>query len=94
METRDPEHLFNGPGWRLNLNIFHLKEVFMYTPKSCPGFYQHHDLDSFICKCPNCGKEREFFADEFDERQRCSGCGKEIDFTKCTLEYPKFKKST
>jgi len=66
----------------------------MYTPKSCPGFYQHNDLNSFICKCPNCGKEREFFADEFNKKQSCSGCDKEIDFTKCTLEFPKFKEST
>ena len=37
-------------------------------------------------KWPNCGKEKEIFSDEFDKAHICSGCGKEIDFTQCTLD--------
>jgi uncharacterized protein (DUF983 family) len=58
----------------------------MSTPKHCPGFQDLKHLKSFICNCPNCGKEREIFSDEFDKSLTCSKCGKEIDFTKCTLE--------
>ena len=58
----------------------------MSTPKHCPGFQDLKHLKSFICNCPNCGKEREIFSDEFDKSHICSKCGKEIDFTKCTLE--------
>jgi uncharacterized protein (DUF983 family) len=43
------------------------------------------DLKSFICQCPNCGKEAEIFSDEFDKKHACKGCRKEIDFAKCTL---------
>ena len=32
------------------------------------------------------GKEKEIFSDEFDKPHVCSECGKEIDFTRCTLE--------
>ncbi len=63
----------------------------MSTPQECPGFYQKHNLEAFICKCPNCGKEKEIFADEFKEKHVCMGCGKPFDFSQCTLEYPKFK---
>ncbi len=56
------------------------------TPKHCPGFEAHKDLRSFICKCPNCGKENEIFSDEFDRPRKCSGCKQLIDFSKCTLE--------
>jgi uncharacterized protein (DUF983 family) len=58
----------------------------MTTPRHCPGFQDFKNLKAFICKCPKCGKERETFSDEFDRKHVCSGCGKEIDFTKCTLE--------
>ena len=58
----------------------------MTTPKHCPGFESFKDLSSFLCKCPECGKEKEIFSDEFNKEQVCAGCGKEIDFTKCTLE--------
>ena len=66
----------------------------MDTPKHCPDFYQYHNLESFICKCPHCGKEKEYFEDEFGEKHVCMGCGKPIDFTKCTIEYPKVKESS
>jgi len=56
------------------------------TPQHCPGFESFKNLKSFVCKCPNCGKEKEIFSDEFDRRHTCSGCGQEIDFTKCTYE--------
>jgi uncharacterized protein (DUF983 family) len=56
------------------------------TPQHCPGFEQFKHLQSFICKCPNCEKEKEIFSDEFDRKHTCKGCGKEIDFTRCTLE--------
>ena len=43
-------------------------------------------LKSFVCKCPNCGREAEIFSDEFDKKHICKGCHQEIDFTQCTLE--------
>jgi uncharacterized protein (DUF983 family) len=57
----------------------------MSTPQHCPGFTDLKHLKSFTCKCPNCGKEKEIFSDEFDRTHRCSGCGQEIDFTQCSL---------
>ncbi len=56
------------------------------TPQHCPGFERHRILASFLCKCPNCGKETEIFSDEFDRQHYCKGCDKKIDFTKCRLE--------
>lgn len=58
----------------------------MSTPKHCPGFEQFKHLKSFKCKCPNCGKEKEIFSDEFDKKHYCAKCGKEIDFAKCEIE--------
>ncbi len=29
----------------------------MSTPRHCPGFEQFRNLKSFLCDCPNCGKE-------------------------------------
>lgn len=56
------------------------------TPIHCPGFQDLRHLSSFTCACPECGKEKEIFSDEFNRPHTCSGCGKPIDFTKCTLE--------
>jgi hypothetical protein len=58
----------------------------MTTPRHCPGFESFRDLKSFGCRCPSCGKEKEIFSDEFDKKHICAGCGKEIDFSKCSLE--------
>ncbi|TES88310.1 MAG: hypothetical protein E3J94_08215 [Desulfobacteraceae bacterium] len=58
----------------------------MSTPKHCPGFANFKTLSSFSCKCPNCGREKEIFSDEFDRTHLCDGCGEQIDFTQCTLE--------
>ena len=58
----------------------------MTTPRHCPGFESFRNLKSFACRCPSCGKEKEIFSDEFDRKHVCAGCGKEIDFTKCSLE--------
>ena len=58
----------------------------MKTPAHCPGWESFKDLRSFVCKCPECGKEKEIFSDEFKKAHICKGCGKEIDFSKCTLE--------
>lgn len=58
----------------------------MSTPKHCPGFNDLKHLKSFICKCPECGKEKEIFSDEFNRTHTCSGCKKPIDFTQCRLE--------
>jgi hypothetical protein len=58
----------------------------MSTPMHCPGFQAHKNLSSFTCKCPNCGKEKEIFSDEFDRTHTCSGCGQEIDFKVCSIE--------
>ncbi|MEW6266093.1 MAG: hypothetical protein AB1641_23715 [Thermodesulfobacteriota bacterium] len=56
------------------------------TPQHCPGFEQNKSLRSFVCKCPNCGAEKEIFSDEFNKSHVCKNCQQEIDFTKCTLE--------
>jgi hypothetical protein len=56
----------------------------MTTPQHCPGLQDLKNLKAFICKCPNCDKEKEIFSDEFDREHTCSGCGKPIDFTECT----------
>ena len=58
----------------------------MTTPQHCPGFESHRHLQSFICKCPNCGAEKEIFSDEFDKTHRCDSCKQSIDFTQCSLE--------
>jgi len=56
------------------------------TPQDCPGYAQFKNLESFQCKCPECGEEKEIFSDEFDRPQTCDACGKEIDFNQCTLD--------
>ncbi len=58
----------------------------MTTPQHCPGFEQFKTLKSFTCKCSICGQSKEIFSDEFDKTHVCKGCGKQIDFTQCTLE--------
>jgi hypothetical protein len=57
----------------------------MSTPRHCPGFEQFRNLKSFLCNCPNCGKEFEIFSDEFDKTHTCRSCRKEIEFGKCSL---------
>jgi uncharacterized protein (DUF983 family) len=56
------------------------------TPAHCPGFQELRNLKSFICRCPECGKEKEIFSDEFNRSHTCAGCGKPIDFTRCGLD--------
>ena len=56
------------------------------TPQHCPGYQQFKDLKSFVCKCPNCGKEKEIFSDEFNKSHKCAGCGEAIDFNQCKYE--------
>jgi hypothetical protein len=58
----------------------------MTTPQHCPGFDDFKHLSSFMCKCPNCGKEKEIFSDEFEKSHTCPQCHQEIDFAQCTLE--------
>ncbi len=58
----------------------------MSTPTHCPGFQSFRNLSSFICKCPECGKEKEIFSDEFNRPHTCSGCGKPIDFNQCSID--------
>lgn len=58
----------------------------MSTPQHCPGFQQHKNLKSFICKCPKCKVEVEIFSDEFNKEHVCKKCGVKIDFTACTLD--------
>jgi hypothetical protein len=58
----------------------------MTTPQHCPGFENLRNLSSFVCKCPECGAEKEVFSDEFNKEHKCPGCGKLIDFTQCTPE--------
>lgn len=56
------------------------------TPKHCPGFQDFKTLKSFMCKCPECGEQKEIFSDEFDKPHKCGKCGKDIDFNQCTLD--------
>lgn len=56
------------------------------TPQHCPGFQSSKSLKSFICKCPECGEQKEIFSDEFDKTHTCSKCKKPIDFDQCTLD--------
>lgn len=58
----------------------------MTTPQHCPGFETFKHLKSFMCKCQQCGAEKEIFSDEFDKPHTCAGCGQNIDFTQCTLD--------
>ena len=58
----------------------------MTTPMHCPGLQDLKNLKSFVCKCSNCGKEKEIFSDEFNREHTCAGCGQKIDFTQCTVE--------
>lgn len=58
----------------------------MSTPRHCPGFEANKQLTAFTCRCPNCGKEKEIFSDEFDREHICAGCKQKIDFTKCKFE--------
>jgi hypothetical protein len=55
-------------------------------PKHCPGFEGLRNLSSFVCKCPECGKELEIFSDEFNRAHNCPRCRKPIDFSRCSLE--------
>ena len=58
----------------------------MWTPRDCAGQERLKTLGSFSCKCPECGKDTEIFSDEFDKQHSCKGCGKPIDFTKCSID--------
>ena len=57
----------------------------MSTPTHCPGFENLRNLSSFVCRCPNCGKENEIFSDEFNRPHSCGSCGESIDFSQCTV---------
>ncbi len=58
----------------------------MTTPQHCPGYNDLKNLKVFNCKCPECGKEKEIFSDEFNREHVCAGCGKKIDFTRCKID--------
>jgi len=59
----------------------------MNTPVShCPGFESLRDLESFVCKCNNCGTEVEIFSDEFNREHTCKKCKEKIDFKQCQLD--------
>lgn len=62
------------------------REGIMSTPRHCPGLENFKNLSSFVCKCPECGREKEIFSDEFDKQHVCPGCSNPIDFSKCSLE--------
>lgn len=58
----------------------------MNTTQHCPGMEDIKNLKSYICKCPNCGKEKEIFSDELNRKHTCSGCNKELDISQCQVE--------
>ncbi len=58
----------------------------MTTPLHCPGFEKFRNLASFLCRCPECGKEMEIFSDEFTREHHCANCKKPIDFTRCAWQ--------
>ena len=55
----------------------------MTTPTHFPGFESFKDLASFMCRCPNCGAEKEIFSDELEVQHNCTKCSEPIDFTRC-----------
>jgi hypothetical protein len=56
------------------------------TPRHCPGFEEHKDLKSFMCKCSNCGASNEIFSDEFDKPRKCASCKEPMTFSECSIE--------
>jgi hypothetical protein len=58
----------------------------MSTPRHCPGFESFKELSSFICRCQQCGAEKEIFSDEFDREHLCKKCQAKIDFAACEFE--------
>ena len=56
------------------------------TPAHCPGFQQFRSLSAFSCKCPECGREKEIVSDEFNRPHTWAGCGKLIDFSRCSID--------
>ncbi len=58
----------------------------MTDTQRCPGKELNKTLQSYICKCPECGKENEIFSDELNKTQKCTACGVVLDTSQCTLD--------
>ncbi|MBW1806526.1 MAG: hypothetical protein JRJ06_09290 [Deltaproteobacteria bacterium] len=58
----------------------------MTEQQHCPGFEDNKNLKTYLCKCQNCGEEKEIFSDELDKKHICGGCGQEIDVKQCAQE--------
>ncbi len=56
----------------------------MNTTQRCPGNELNKSLQTYKCKCPECGKENEFFSDELNKSHKCVGCGVTVEMTSCT----------
>jgi len=52
----------------------------------CPGDEKFKNLQSYTCKCPQCGAEQELFSDEIEKKRTCKQCGGNFDPKSCTLE--------
>jgi len=74
----DPDALI-GP------EALHEEVEIMTTPAHCPGFETFRHLSAFLCRCPECGKEKEIFSDEFNRQHTCAQCGQPIDFSRCGI---------
>jgi ribosomal protein S27E len=58
----------------------------MSTAFHCPGQENPRDLSPYLCTCPHCGKEQEFFSDELEKEIRCRGCKKKLDPKTCVRD--------
>ncbi len=55
----------------------------MDTTQRCPGNELNKSLQTYECKCSECGKENELFSDELNKSHKCTGCGVVLDTTSC-----------
>lgn len=51
----------------------------MESTQRCPGNELNKTLNAYDVKCPSCGKVNEIFNDEVNKKNKCSGCGTELD---------------
>jgi rRNA maturation endonuclease Nob1 len=57
----------------------------MSASEHCPGYTPLKNLKAYMCKCQNCGQEKEIFSDEMDRPQFCAACGTQLDMSACQL---------
>ncbi len=58
----------------------------MTDTQRCPGNELNKNMQTYSCKCSECGKETEIFSDELNKSQKCTACGVELDTSQCALD--------